>query len=132
MPKLDEAQENYRTFANFWCLVGVVIPKTGSDLDRTGMIAEAMTALSCYTSTEAAYDITLLVKQTRDEESVEMLRLATDNLVLELGVLYNWGGIMNLMETSVRQNTSFMTKFAAVESQFNTGIEKLIAVYTKE
>ena len=95
------------------------------------MIIEAMTALSCYTSTEAAYDITLLVKQTRDEESVEMLRLATDNLVLELGVLYDWGGVKNMMETSVRGNTSFQTKFAGVESKVTSGIEKLIAIYTK-
>jgi len=132
MPKLDETQENYRTFANFWCLAGVVIPKTSGDLDRTGMLIEAMTALSRYTSTEAAYEITLLVKQTRDEESIEMLKLATDNLVLDLGALYDWGGIKDKMENSVRNNTSFLTKFAGAESQVVSGIEKLIAVYTIE
>lgn len=130
MPKLDEAQENYRTFANFWCLAGVVIPKTAGDPERTGALVEALTALSRFTSTEAAYEITLLVKQTRDEESIEMLKLATDNLVLELGVLYNWGDVMGKMENSVRKNTSFLTKFASSEKQVAAGIEKLIEVYT--
>lgn len=65
-----------------------------------------MTTLARYTSTEAAYEITLIIKQTRDEESIEMLKLATDNPVLELGSLYNLG---QKMETSVRQNTSFLT-----------------------
>ncbi|MHB1152172.1 MAG: hypothetical protein ACYCWE_15695 [Eubacteriales bacterium] len=132
MPKLDEAQENYRTFANFWCLAGVVIPKTSGDLERTGTLIEALTALSRFTSTEAAYEITLLVKQTRDEESIEMLKLATDNLVLELGALYNWGGITQTMETCIRKNTSFLTKFASAEKQVTAGIEKLITVYTAE
>lgn len=130
MPKLDEAQENYRTFANFWCLAGVVIPKTAGDLERTGTLVEALTALSRFTSTEAAYEITLLVKQTRDEESIEMLKLATDNLVLELGALYNWGGIKETMETCIRKNTSFLTKFASAEKQVAAGIEKLITAYT--
>jgi hypothetical protein len=131
MPKLDEAQENYRTFANFWCLAGVVIPKTSGNLERTGMLIEAMTALSRYTSTEAAYDITLLVKQTRDEASIEMLKLATDNLVLELGALYDWGNLKELMEDSLRNNTSFQPKFAKIESKVNTEIDKLIETYTK-
>lgn len=130
MPKYDEAQSDYKTFANFWCLGGVVVPATAADLERTGMLIEAMTALSHYTSTEAGYEITLLVKQTRDEESVEMLKLASENLVLELGALYNWGGILAMMETSVRQNTAFLPKFAKVENQVASGIEKLIEAYT--
>jgi hypothetical protein len=131
MPKLDESQASYKTFANFWCLAGVVIPATCSELDRTGMIVEAMTALSRFTSTEAAYEITLLVKQTRDEESIEMLKLATDNLVLELGALYNWGDMLGKMETSVRSNTSFQTRFASIEKSVSAQIDKLIETYTK-
>lgn len=132
LPKLDESQEKYRTFANFWCLVGTVIPKTCSDPDRTGMLIEAMTALSRYTSTEAGYNVTLLVKQTRDEESIEMLKLATDNLVLELGALYDWGGMKNMMETCIRKNTSFQAKFASIESKVAAQIEKLIEEYTEK
>ena len=66
------------------------------DLERTGIITEALCAESLYTLTPAYYDITLKTKAARDEESSAMLDIIFANRVFEMGNFWAWGGIFDI------------------------------------
>ncbi len=95
-PKYDEAQENYYNVISTVNSNFVSIPKSVSDLERTGIITEALCAESLYTLTPAYYDITLKTKAARDEESATMLDIIFANRVFELGNFWGWGGIYDV------------------------------------
>lgn len=95
-PKYDESQERYYDVVSSGNATFVSIPKSVSDLDRTGFITEALAAESLYTLTPAYYDITLKTKMARDVESAAMLDIIFDSRVFELGNFYGWGGIYDI------------------------------------
>lgn len=96
IPKFDESQTEYYNVVSLWCANFISVPKTASDLERTGIIIEALSAESMYTLTPAYYDITLKTKSSRDEESSGMLDLIFTSRVFDLANLFGWGGIFDL------------------------------------
>jgi hypothetical protein len=76
-PKWDENQTGYHNYVFPPPVMGV--PVTAPDIDRTGMILEAL----CYESTEtvikAYYDVLLKTKISRDNESEKMLDIMFRN-----------------------------------------------------
>ena len=95
-PKYDEAQDSYYNVISCGNATFVSIPKSVQDLERTGIITEALCAESLYTLTPAYYDITLKTKAARDEESSAMLDIIFANRVFELGNFWGWGGIFDV------------------------------------
>ena len=103
MPKFDEQQERHRT--------GVggphvkAIPVTTVDLERTGIILEALSAESRLTTLPVYYD-TMLVNQVmnRNEESAEMLDIIFANRAYEPGRLF-WGpNVSTPIARAIRDN----------------------------
>ena len=90
MPKYDENQENYITFVN---PAGdlLTVPRTNTDVEFTGTLLEAYAAASYQYMTPAYYDITLVGKYARDEESKEMLDILLVNRTYDLWLIYGWG-----------------------------------------
>jgi hypothetical protein len=99
MPKYNESQDKYYSFVNGYCATAIMIPISVTDVSMVGTLTEAMAAASRYTSTPAAYEVTLLTKQTRDEESVDMLRLSAESAVYELTNYFNWGGVASTVNS---------------------------------
>ena len=85
-PKLNEQQEHHIAGTNVLHVMG--IPLTSADLDRTGVILEALNAESRLTVLDVYFN-TMLVNQllTRDEESAAMLDIIFANRVYETGRL---------------------------------------------
>ena len=83
-PKLDEQQEHH--ISGMGRPHVMVIPVTTSDLERTGIILEALNAESRLTTLSVYYD-TMLVNQVlnRDEESAVMLDIIFANRNYDLG-----------------------------------------------
>ncbi|MFA6947355.1 MAG: hypothetical protein WCQ72_00060 [Eubacteriales bacterium] len=96
IPKFDENQTEYYNVVSLWCANLLAVPKTASDLERTGIIIEALSAESMYTLTPAYYDITLKTKSSRDEQSSDMLDLIFSSRVFDLANLFGWGGLFDL------------------------------------
>ena len=91
MPKYDEAQDNYYT--TLWKSFEVItIPATNSHTAETGFILEALAAASGEIS-QAYYDICLESKYTRDAESFDMIELSRENVIYDIGFIYDWSGI---------------------------------------
>jgi hypothetical protein len=87
IPKYDEAQENYYTYVAISAPL-LIVPVSAPDLERTGIIVEAMAAEGHRTILPAYYEVALKTKYSRDEESVRMLDLIFDGVVYDFGLLY--------------------------------------------
>ena len=117
-PKFDEAQEAYYNVVSTWGANFFAVPKTAEDMERTGIILEALSAESMYTLTTAYYDVTLKTKAARDEESSAMLDIIFASRVFELGNFYGWGGMFDLPGTqSAAGKTDIVS---AVEGKLKT------------
>lgn len=116
LPKYDETQDKYYTFVNGYGATAIMIPISVADTSRAGTLTEATAALSRYTVTPAAYEVTLLTKQTRDEESVEMLKLAAEGAMYDMSGFFGWGGLQNTLNTLMLQGkTTFASSIAKVK-----------------
>ncbi|MBQ8642463.1 MAG: hypothetical protein IJ480_09630 [Clostridia bacterium] len=85
-PKWDESQENYASI-----VVGgecQVVLRTAQDLEMIGIITEALNAESWKSVMPAYYDVALKFKGARDEQTIAILDLIIDNLVLDFGTAY--------------------------------------------
>ena len=91
VPKFDANQKEFYHFADTHCMSVLAIPKTNENLDRTGVILEALCAESSDTIVPAFYDINLIGKFFRDEESAEMLDIILGTRVVSLDEMYTWG-----------------------------------------
>lgn len=76
-PKYDENQSDYYNFTGQSPVM--CIPATATDLDRSGMIYEALCYESKDTVITAYYDVLLKTKISRDNESENMLNIMFQN-----------------------------------------------------
>ena len=129
LPKLDSAQTEYYSFAQTWCSSVVVVPKSNPELERTGMIVEALGAVGRYTSTPAQYDITLKNKFTRDDYSIQMLDLIYKNQRYDFGYIYNWGGIYDKLADCVNNDKAFPSVIESISPKVEAGIDKIIGIF---
>jgi len=83
IPKFDEQQPYH--IASTGLPHVMCIPVTTSDLERTGIILEALNAESRLTTLTVYYDTMLVTQVARDEESGEMLDIIFANKIYETG-----------------------------------------------
>lgn len=129
-PKWNEQQERYISLVdgNFAALA---IPKSAADLDKSGIITEALCAESYKTVVPTYYDVALKVKFTRDEESVEMLDLLMDSRMFDFGYIYDgWNGCSFVLEGLVRDNNpNFESKYATDESKITLHFDSVLELF---
>nr|MBQ4318886.1 extracellular solute-binding protein [Clostridia bacterium] len=128
-PKYDEEQEEYNHFIhNTACMVA--IPKTNTNLERTGIILEAMAAESKYTLQPAYYDICLEGKFMRDEESHSMLDIIFSTRNYDIGYIHAWGGLFEAFRTCVLSGkTDFASSYASKEAAAISEMDKSIDIW---
>ena len=123
MPKYDENQERYYNPVNTWCGNFICIPMTVSDVERTGIIIEALSCESRYTLLPAYYDITLKTKLSRDEESSAMVDLLLETTMYDIGMFYNWGGAEGIL-TGLQDAGKYSSSVASKMTSINAAIDK--------
>lgn len=129
-PKSDATQESYRNAVNPSLASAVSIPVTNSNLDRTGIILETLTAESYYTLLPSYYNVMLNAKYYRDEDSAEMLDIIFATLSYDLGQIYNWGGINEMVkDVALNKKTDFVSEFEKNQSRIQKSIDKLIVMF---
>ena len=128
-PKLNEQQEDYISATVNPHIMG--IPVTTGDLERTGIILEALNAESRLTTLEIYFD-TMLVNQlmNRDEESAEMLDIIFANRVYDLGRLF-WNDVVaNTAAHTMRDlSRDIVSAIERTEAAANAAIEAAIAAF---
>ena len=129
LPKYEASQADYYSYCQPWGSAAVCVPITVPNLERTGMIIEAMAASGKYTSTIAVYDVTFKIKYARDEESSQMLDIICDGSVYDFAHIYNWGTVYDSFGTTIAKGDSFLTKFDSLEGKAQAAMEKTIDAF---
>ena len=94
------------------CSPLIAVPKTAANTEMIGAVMEAMGEYSYKYVVPAYYDITLKVKGTRDENSIEMLDITCNGRVVDFAFVYdNWKGYAFALTHVLKKNGS--TEFAS-------------------
>ena len=113
-PKWDEEQDDYITIIDGGFTM-MSIPKTVQDLERSGIIAEALCAETYKNVVPDYYDIAIKTKGTRDDESIEMIDFIMSKRVCDFGYVYDhWKGFGFCIEKRVEEaDPNFASYYAA-------------------
>lgn len=124
-PKWNEEQEQYYNCGGnpyFMCVL-----TTNADLERTGIVMEALSYESLDTVKVAAYDEMLEGKVSRDDDSEAMLDIIYSTLVYDHPVASTY------LNTQITDNYMFKgkTDYASFFTKFESKITKEIEKYTE-
>jgi len=124
-PLFDEEQTRYYTPVSY-AMIGFCIPTTVTDVERTGVITEALAYYSQQYLTPAFYDITLNGLLARDDESKEMLDIIFGSKIYDIGYLCNFGGMQTVLRKLVEgENKGFASSFDSIRDMVNSDASAL-------
>ena len=133
MPKYDEAQDSYVTMMSN-CSMGVTLPLTAQDPDRSGTIVEALGAYSYVDLRHAYYDVTLKDKLSHDETTPKMLDLIIESRTVDLGVIYEFAlgkSISSVLDSIKKNGAENLASLAEKNANsFQKNYEKIVDAYT--
>lgn len=126
-PKYDEAQSEYNTIvdggANILSLQKNIPDESAK---MVGALVEALSAESYKNVVPKLCNVAIEQKGTRDDESIEILRLALDNRVMNFGFLYDCsqGWVMKLPKilSDPSSVTSKVAAFKKMVTEYYTGV----------
>ena len=132
MPKYDEDQDNYITNPHTYGHTMLTVPKTTANAEETGFILEAFNAKSMEIVTPAFYNVTLLGKTTRDDESAEMLDLIYATKTYDIGAFYSWGNLPSkVMEAWNNKDNNLASLYASAEAAAEADVELTKKIFSK-
>ena len=124
-PKFDVTEPYYINPAGVSGAV-IAVPLTYTDIGRTGIILEALTAESYHALMQAYYDFALKAQYYRDDESEIMLDIIFGGRRYNLGLLYN---INNIDDTfnglAAENNTNLVSAYDKIEFLVNQSIRQI-------
>lgn len=128
-PKVDEHQESYVSACTDLLLS---IPITASDLERTGIITEAMSYAGYKHILPAYCEKALKNRYSTDEQSAEMLDMIFQNRIISFSYLFvNLvpGGMQYQLIAQTVKNNNVASYYQSGESKENATIAKIVEFY---
>ena len=129
LPKYDELQENYSSLV--WlhadCVLG--IPAVTADPEMSAIITEALSYESYYTVYPAFYDVVLMNRSTRDDESKEMLEIVFKTRSFDPGQYWTTESGLHsqagLMDMTVTHSADVVSKLASYQSKIDACVKEI-------
>lgn len=128
-PKVDENQTNYVSACTDQLLS---IPITASDLERTGIITEAMSYAGYKNILPAYCEKALKGRYSTDEESAEMLDMIFQNRIISFSYLFvNMvpGGMQYMLIANTVKNNNVASYYQSNESKEEAVMAKITEFY---
>lgn len=125
-PKMNEEQNGYMQSVDGVCTMAYV-PITNNDLEFTGIILEALAAESYRTVMPEYYNVVLTVKNTRDEESADMVDLIKNSRAYP--VQLETFNIMTIADFAIKHENNLISVYEKKESAGLKELEKIINEY---
>ena len=126
-PKFDEAQERYYTSTNDFHTFCYMMPKSVPDPETVAYIFDAMGFYGEKIIKPAYYDLCLMRKYTRDDDSNEMLDIIFKSTTYDLGLYANFGNISSSVRSMLEKGTNdYVSTYEKIEAKVTTAIEKFI------
>lgn len=106
---------------------------TGEKLNIAGIVLEAMSAYSREYVIPEYITTTVKSRYAVDIESAEMLEILFNSITYDLGSIYNWGGMLDLLIGDAYQNNSngIASAYAAKGKSITTAIEEAVENYNQ-
>ena len=133
MPKFDEDQKEYTTHVvaavTLCCMFEKTLldPSKAEQLERAGMVAQALAVEGMNILTPAYYEKSIIGKGMRDAESLEMLPIIFANRTCDLGYAYEGSSIAGFFSETRSMIKSGQNNIASVNSKNNKKISKQLA-----
>ena len=127
-PKLDEAQDDYHVMVHHHA-ASLSIPVSVDDIERTGVIIQALAYESTDTVIKAYYDVSSKVKLVRDDRSADMLDLVFSSRMYDPIFVYEFLSSAQF-EASCSQNNKDIASYVASNADaINEKIAELNEAY---
>lgn len=131
-PKFNSEQKNYGHFVHGVTAL-LSIPVNSENVEKIGMLVEAMAYESMYTLTPAYYETALVGKYFRDPDSSDMLTIILNSRTFDLGSthMFNWGSVGSLFGALLsRGSKTYASKYKGRiekgKKELEKDIEKLL------
>lgn len=131
-PKLTAAQDSYYSTVTPFNSQFVCVPIVQEDIELTGIITEALAYYGQKDVLPAYYDVNLKGMVSRDEESSDMLDIIFDNLVYDIGYLYQVGPYNKNFNYMVsRAQTNFTSVYDSLKPAADAQLKSINEGYEK-
>ena len=130
IPKYNETQDRYYHTVQSGHNTVMHIPTTTPDVDDLGLVISALAKESKRLVTPAYYDVQLKYRDSRDDESGEMLDLIFASRTFDVADAYNWGGIREQYVSMSQSNIA--SRFETILSAANLSMEAFTEKMTGE
>ncbi len=129
LPKYDEAQESYRSFANAWADAFVAVPIT-SDPEFAGFMTEALGYYSYKNVRPQTYEIMYKQKTTRDADSAEMLDVIFNTVYVDFNCIYDFGGTASVLTKVLSGKGELASQMEKISSKIDAALTKFTDSWT--
>ena len=129
LPKASVEQDKYYTHAGVNGAYGICIPVNVPNPEFSAYMIEALACGGKNFVTPAYYEVTLKSRAAKDDGSEEMLDLIFSNVVYDLGIMYNFGGIDFFSKLSAENSTAVTSRLDAIRSTVQADIDAYVMAY---
>ena len=123
MPKTFADQESYYHTVSAGNSSYLMIPYGVPNVEDLGLVVEALAMKSQEMVTPEFYEMQLKGRDTRDDESAEMLDLIFSTRSFDLAPIFNWGGIMDCFYTL---DTNYASRFESLADGIKLAMESCV------
>lgn len=126
-----EAGEAYSSYSNgIGC--PFFVPNSGLDTDRVGYVFEALCYYYYYDIIPEYLETVAFTKQIRDDDSLEMLQMMSENHIIDLASGYWWESTYAPFYNIFCNNVGdFVSTYQKQEAAINNAIEKLSTAFAE-
>ena len=129
---MTEEQDTYYTYCSARMAYGVCIPTSLSreEAEFSAYMLDLMAFGAKKYITPAYYETTLKYRDLRDNESGEMLDLIFSNVVYDLGIIYDFGGIGSMISNLMSNNSiNIVSAFEEKKDMIQDAIDTCLESY---
>ena len=132
-PKYDTEQEFYMTAgqSDYSAALGIPVSLSGETLERTGIMLEALSALSHTTTYPTFIEDIMQMKKAPDPDSAEILKMIHEHIVYDLFSIFKPGNIQDVVAQNIykQHGEGFVSAVEKNEKVIMKSFEKLLAKY---
>lgn len=128
IPKYYKNQDRYYHTVSTSNSSVMSIPEGTEGIEDVGLIISAIAEQSMHTVTPAYYDVQLKYRDSRDDESGEMLDLIFSTRTFDLGNTFEWGNIRNEYRSMSKSDIAsrFEKVVSSVNRAMNSTVDKIL------
>ncbi len=131
-PKLDERQEKYYS-AGSPSASTYALPISVKDPETAGAVLNVMGYYSVENITEYVIQSQVMIRDVRDKESEEMLRIALSDKAYDVGFCLKLGNYVNTLYDITRSRTNtFASSMESIKAAFDGDVNTLIRTFSTD